>query len=121
MAIPEAIKNELLKIKYHIKLLNSAVDREKFPIESLIVDMNWSKNHFKACNKIFEKYDSLVTKNGQVNTENFEFELKDQFNADKVKIRKMVSAFHRADQWVGICFRYAENNQHPDFDEIFGL
>ncbi len=121
MALPPELKNELLKIKYHIKLLSKTIDKEEYPIEAMIVDMNWNENQFQACNKIFEKYDSLVTKNGEANSQNFEFELRDQFGIEKVKIRKVVKAFYKKDMWVGICFRYAEENQHPDFNEIFGI
>ncbi|MCV6608682.1 MAG: hypothetical protein OIF32_10745 [Campylobacterales bacterium] len=121
MPFSPELKNELLKIKYHIRLLNKSIDREEYPLEALIVDMNWTENQFKACNKIFQKYDALVTKNGEVNSENFEFELKDQFDISKEKIRMVVNAFYKKDMWVGICFRYAEENQHPDFDDIFGI
>ena len=56
----EHLEQEISKLKYQMSILISIVDGDKYPVESLILSMNWNDDDLNNAHDIFEKYDKKL-------------------------------------------------------------
>ncbi len=89
------INEELEKIRYHIKLLSETIDYKEYPIQSLILDMNWDSEDIERAHDIFEKYDTKIENKKRASWTEFELELEQQFNIGYQTVKSIVLAFFR--------------------------
>lgn len=106
MTIEEIIA-DLEKLKYHVRLLADTVDYSQYPIESLILSLDWDENQIDRAHDIFEKYDALLKTKTPIKWHAFENELKLEFNINYQTVKSIVLAFFKNDQWVEVCRGYA--------------
>lgn len=103
----EEIAKEIKKLKYQVRTLAYTVDYARFPVESLILEMDWDENQINFAHDIFEKYDRKLDAGEDVKWIEFEMELKDKFNIGYQTVKSIVLAFYQNNQWVNVCKGYA--------------
>lgn len=103
----EDIMRELEKLKYHIKTLSRTIDSERFPVESLVLEMDWDETQLDRAHDIFEEYSNKIETKEQITWHNFEMALRDEFNIGYQTVKSIVLAFYKNDQWVDVCKGYA--------------
>ncbi|MFW1765928.1 hypothetical protein ACG9X2_10760 [Acinetobacter bereziniae] len=109
---------EIEKIKFQISQIGLALDREKYPIPSLIVSMDWNEKDLEDVHNIFEKYDDLIESNSNPNWSTFESDLNKRFGVTYQGIKPIIKAFYRNGQWIDVCTAYAKEHECIEFDEI---
>ncbi|EHU4959511.1 hypothetical protein [Vibrio diabolicus] len=95
------------KLQYHVSILSDCVDYERYPVERLILSMNWDDAQLNRAHDIFQKYDELLANEEDVNWMAFEHELRDEFNIGYQTVKHIVLAFFNNHQWVEVCHGYA--------------
>lgn len=103
----EELAAETRKLKYQIKTIAYTIDYERYPVESLILEMDWDENQISEAHDIFEKYDNKLREGEEVKWMEFEMELRDHFQIGYQTVKSIVLAFYRNDQWVDVCKGYA--------------
>lgn len=102
--ILEAIK----KLRYQVSVLGQAIDSEKHPVESLIVEMDWSFEDLNRVHDIFEKWEKKIEDGEDMNTAKFEAEFLEQFQIDYQSLKSIVLAFYENGQWTNVCEAYVD-------------
>jgi hypothetical protein len=103
------LEEEINKLKYQMSILVSTIDSDKYPVESLILSLNWNDDDLNAAHDIFEKYDKkLEAKEKEINWSAFEHELRDRFNIGYQTVKSIILAFYKNHQWVEVCYQYAK-------------
>lgn len=103
----EEITNEVNKLKYHIKILSETVDFQQYPVESLILSMNWDEQDINDAHDIFERYDEKIQNKEEINWREFEMELRNHFGIGYQTVKSIILAFYRNHQWTQVCYGYA--------------
>lgn len=120
MTIADLAK-ELEKLKYQISVIAETIDYERFPVESLVLQMDWDESQIDSAHDIFEKYDNKLQAKETINWHDLEVDLKNQFNIGYQTVKLIVLAFYRNDQWIEVCKGYAmsfEPNAPIEFHRI---
>jgi len=115
----ENFEEEINKLKYQLSVLISTVDSDKFPVEYLILSMNWDKDDLNHAHDIFEKYDNkLEAKEEDISWLSFEAELKNEFNIGYQEVKPIINAFYENHQWVDVCYYYAKAHACMEFHRL---
>ena len=56
----EQIVEELSKLKYKVNIIGNAIDYQAYPIEALILEMDWGEGDIDRAHDIFEEYDNKL-------------------------------------------------------------
>jgi hypothetical protein len=103
----EDILRELAKLKYQLKMIGDTIDAERYPIESLILEMDWDNQQLERAHDIFEEYDKKINANDAIIWRDFEMALRNEFHIGYQNVKSIVLAFYDNDQWVEVCKAYA--------------
>ncbi|MCH7974847.1 MAG: DUF1878 family protein [Bacteroidetes bacterium] len=109
---------EINKIKYHLRLLADTLYDENYPIESLVIELDWSREDLDAAHNIFEEYDKKVEKEEKINWTEFEFRIRDKFGIGYQTVKLIILAFYKNHQWTNVCKGYAKEHDVIEFKEI---
>lgn len=113
------IEKEIEKLKYQISILASTIDYDKFPVENLILSLNWDDNDLNAAHDIFEKYDQQLEENKpNISWSALEKELENKFNISYQTVKSIVRAFYKNGQWSAVCYHYAKAYQCAEFHSL---
>ena len=110
----EGLTTEIQKLEYQIKKLTYTVDHQKYPVEKLILEMDWSEKQFNEVNNIFEKYDNKLREGKEVEWTKFETAFKELFNICPETVKSIVEAFYRDGLWTNVCEKYCRAKSAPD-------
>ena len=114
----DEIQNQINKIKYQLKTIGDTIDYEQYPIEHLVIQLDWDDNDLTIANDIFEEYDNKLEEKEDVNWTEFEFKLRNQFGIGYQTVKSIILAFYRNHQWRNVCKGYAEEHDVSEFREI---
>ena len=114
----ESIEKKLEKLEFQIRLIGDAIDYRKHPITHLVIEMNWSDADLEKANDIFEKYDKMLDAGVSINWTEFEMEIKETFAISYQRVKSIILAFYRNQQWTRICRGFAREHKVMEFDEI---
>jgi hypothetical protein len=107
------------KLEYQIGLLISTIDSDAFPVESMILYLNWNEEDLNRAHDIFEKYDNkLENKDENINWSAFENELKTAFNISYQTVKIIINSFYKNHQWSGVCYYYAKSCECVEFHSL---
>lgn len=112
------ISKEINKLKYQIQLLANAIDSERYPIEVLVIELDWDRDDLDAAHDIFEEYDKKIKKGEEVNWVKFELDIKNKFNIGYQTVKSIILAFYENHQWIDVCKGYAKQHDVVEFKEI---
>lgn len=106
MNIDEVIER-LKKLEYQVSVLSGCIDYERYPVESLILDMNWDDSQLNKAHDIFQIYDEKLERKEEVDWTEFEHRLRDEFSIGYQTVKSIILAFYNNHQWVDVCYGYA--------------
>lgn len=106
MTIDE-IANKIEKLQYQISVLSECVDYDRYPLQRLILSMNWDSSQLNKAHDIFQAYDEKLENGVEVNWTEFEMALEDEFNIGYQTVKSIILAFFNNHQWVDVCHGYA--------------
>jgi len=110
------VERELGKLKYHVKLLGSAIDWRENPTAAMVIQLDWSEEDLDRAEDIFEKYDQLLENDRSIH--GLEKELKDTFGIGYQTVKTIILGFWRNSQFPDVCVEYAKQNEASEFREI---
>ncbi|OCF82151.1 hypothetical protein AS299_02570 [Citrobacter freundii] len=105
----EEIIERLQKVEYQISILSECLDYDRYPVQSLILSMNWDSKQLNKAHDIFQKYDEKLDKNEDINWHAFEHELEEEFSIGYQTVKSIVLAFYNNHQWIDVCYGYAKS------------
>jgi hypothetical protein len=115
----EEFEKRIEKLEYQISLLISTVDSEKYPVESMILYLNWNDKDLNKAHDIFEKYDNkLENKEENINWTAFENELQKTFDIGYQTVKTIITSFYKNRQWSAVCYYYAKNHECMEFHSL---
>jgi lipid II:glycine glycyltransferase (peptidoglycan interpeptide bridge formation enzyme) len=103
----EELVKDFKKLQYQVKVLSECMDYEKYPVEYLILSMNWDQSQINKAHDIFQKYDQKLKNQIGIRWFDFERALCDEFKINYQSVKSIILAFHRNQQWVEVCHGYA--------------
>lgn len=106
MNIDEVIE-KLNKLEYQVSVLSDCIDSDRYPVQSLILSMNWDDNQLNKAHDIFQIYDEKLENKEEVNWTAFEHTLRDEFSIGYQTVKSIILAFYNNHQWVDVCHGYA--------------
>jgi hypothetical protein len=112
------IEKEMSKIKYQLRMIMETIDFDRYPIQYLILELDWDDSDLTKANDIFEEYSNKLEKNEDVDWIEFELKLRQQFNIGYQTVKLIILAFYRNSQWVSVCEGYANHSQASEFWQI---
>lgn len=112
------LESEIKKIKYHISLIQEALDHRQFPIANLVISLDWDDNDLNSVHDIFEEYDNKLEKKEEINWTEFEIKLKREFGIGYQEVKIIILAFYDNGQWIEICKGYARTHDVMEFKRI---
>ena len=98
---------QIKKLQYQVQTLAHCIDYERYPVESLVLSMNWDNSQLNRAHDIFQKYDEKLGKTEERDWFEFEHELRDEFGIGYQTVKSIVLAFFNNHQWVDVCHGYA--------------
>lgn len=113
-----SLAEEVKKIKYQIKLISETIDPTTYPIQNLVIELDWNKEDLNKAHDIFEKYFEKMEAQEEFNWTSFEHELREAFNIGYQTVKIIILAFYRNNQWVKVCEGYAAEYDVVEFKEI---
>ena len=115
----EEFEKRIEKLEYQISLLISTMDSEKYPVESMILYLNWNDTDLNKAHDIFEKYDNkLENKEEDINWTAFEHELRETFDIGYQTVKTIIISFYKNRQWSGVCYYYAKSHECMEFHSL---
>jgi hypothetical protein len=96
-------RDEIDKLKYHISVLTETIDYNSHPVELLILSMDWGRKELNAAHDIFEKWDKILRNKGEIDQSNFESDFEDRLGLSYQRVKSVVLAFWKNDQWTDVC------------------
>lgn len=106
MNIDEIIE-KLNKLEYQVSVLSECLDSDRYPVQSLILSMNWDDSQLNKAHDIFQVYDEKLERKEDVNWHEFEHALRDEFSIGYQTVKSIILAFYKNHQWVDVCHGYA--------------
>lgn len=88
-------------------ILGETIDYQNYPVESLIISMDWDDDNIDNAHDIFEKYDNKISENQKINWNDFKNEVQEQFGIGYQTVKQIVLAFYKNHQWEDVCYEYA--------------
>lgn len=112
------LQEEINKIKYQLQLIAGTLDSDKYPIETLVVEMDWDRKDLDAAHDIFEEFDKKLEGNEEISWIEFEHKLRDRFEIGYQTVKDIILAFYHNYQWTNVCKGYAKEHDVVEFKEI---
>ena len=106
----QQLKDQLEKMQFHIKLLRETIDYEKYPISSLVIDLNWSSNDLNIAYDIFEKFENKIKHAEKSLTHiDMQVEFEERLNINYQDLKLVVLSFFYNNQFTEVCVEYAQS------------
>ena len=97
------------KLVYQVKMLGQTIDSMNYPLEALVLSMNWSRAELEDVFKFFEKWEINRLNGVPINNGDFETEFVKNFNSSYQKLKSIILAFWRNGQWKQLCEAYVDS------------
>lgn len=114
----EEFEKRIEKLEYQISLLISTIDNDKYPVESMILYLNWNDTDLNKAHDIFEKYDNKLENKEDINWTDFEHELTQTFDIGYQTVKTIIISFYKNRQWSGVCYYYAKSHACMEFHSL---
>lgn len=103
----EEIAEKIEKLQYQVSVLSECVDYDRYPVQRLILSMNWDDAQLNKAHDIFQVYDKKLENGEEVNWTEFEMALRAEFDIGYQTVKSIILAFFNNHQWVDVCHGYA--------------
>lgn len=104
------------RIRFQLKTLAETIDEYKFPIEKLILRLDWDQQDLAWTENHFKTFDELLKNNLPLNWAAFEQGLVNHFGIGYDTVEEIVLAYSRTGRWSSVCAAY--KRVHPEKKRI---
>lgn len=103
------IRQIVEKLQYQVSILGQAIDYDSFPIQSLIMGMNWGPGDIDKAHDIFEDWDKRLENGESMNTSAFESAFEQALGVTYQGLKPIIVAFWENGQWTNVCEAYVDS------------
>lgn len=96
------------KLIYHVSLIGETIDNENYPVESLILSMNWSRADITKAHDIFERWNKRLENGEKMSTAEFERDFDTELGVGYQSLKSIILAFYKNYQWTNVCEAYVD-------------
>jgi hypothetical protein len=104
----EEMAEIITKLVYRLDIVGQTIDYEKYPVEALILSMNWSQADLDKAHDIFERWDQRLENGGAMSTGEFENDFNRELGISYQGLKSVILAFYRSHQWTNVCEAYVD-------------
>jgi hypothetical protein len=104
-----SISNIIKKLQYQVSILGQTIDDKKYPLQSLIIEKDWSEEDVDIVDDIFDEWDKRLQKNENFSSGEFEKNFSDRLNVTYQGLKSIILAFYKNDQWINVCEAYVDS------------
>lgn len=97
------------KLQYHVSLLGQSIDYEKYPVEYLVISMNWDRDDLNKAHDIFEKWEKVIEQGHKISSAEFENDFSNELGISYQGVKSVILAFYRNGQWTDVCEAYVDS------------
>lgn len=97
------------KLSYHIEMIGRTIDHQSYPIEALVLSMNWNRTELENVFKFFEDWEIKRKNNATIDSAPFESDFTKRFNLNYQGLKPVILAFWRNGQWTELCEAYVDS------------
>lgn len=112
------LKDQVERLRFQLQMLAESLDHRTYPIQTLVINLDWGDEELTLALDIFEKYSSQLESGEKVSWVAFEGEFQDQLNISYQGVKSIILAFYRNRQWLDVCEAYAQVRDVAEFWEI---
>ncbi len=112
------LKDQVERLRFQLQLLAESLDHHAYPIQTLVIALDWGDEELTLAIDIFEKYSRQLESGEKVSWVAFEEEFQDQLNISYQALKSIILAFYRNRQWLDVCVAYAQAHDVAEFWEI---
>lgn len=105
----DEITQNIKKLQYHVSILGHTVDSDKYPVEALILGMNWSEDEINKVHDIFERWNKNLENGEKMSVGEFEEDFGKELGISYQELKSIISAFYRNGQWTNVCESYVDS------------
>ena len=115
-------KTDIAKLEFQIRLLANSIDHKSHPLESLILNFDWTSEDLHEAEKCFLGAQENIDEGKEFDPSSFEKCFKNKLGLDNQDVINVAVAFYRSGQWVEVCKRYAESfGDNPPSEIRYGI
>lgn len=105
----EELEKLLGKIQFQITTIGQAIDYERYPMEALVISMDWGREELNTAHDIFEKWEKILEEGKEMNSHAFEKDFADALNLNYQGLKPVVLSLYRNGQWTDVCEAYVDS------------
>lgn len=105
----EELEKLLGKIQFQITTIGQAIDYERYPMEALIISMDWGREELNIAHDIFEKWEKILEEGKEMNSHAFDKDFADALNLNYQGLKPVVLSLYRNGQWTDVCEAYVDS------------
>jgi len=100
---------QLERLEYKVSILSQAIDYDRFPIEALIMNMDWDRGDIDKVHDVFERWDDRLARGEPMNRFKFEKDFEEAVGVNYQGLKSIVIAFWENHQWTSVCEAYVDS------------
>jgi len=97
------------RLEYQVSILGQAIDYERFPVEALILNMDWDRGDIDKVHDVFERWDSRLEKGETISRYEFEKDFEKAVGVGYQGLKSIITAFWENHQWTTVCEAYVDS------------
>ena len=97
------------QLEYRVSILGQAIDYDRFPIEALIMSMDWGRSDIDKVHDVFERWDNRLEKGEKINRSEFEKVFEQAVGVTYQGLKSILIAFWENHQWTNVCEAYVDS------------
>lgn len=106
--IDDDLKGIIGKLRYQVSVLGQTIDYDRYPVESLILSMDWGPGEIDKAHDIFERWEARINAGNKINKYEFEQEFESTLGLTYQGLKSVVIAFWENSQWTSVIEAYVE-------------
>lgn len=105
----EEISEAINKLRYQVNILGQTIDYERYPVESLIMSMDWGNDDLNKAHDIFERWDNKLESGETMSSAQFENDFSSDLGVSYQGLKSIILAFYKNGQWTNVCEAYVDS------------
>ncbi|WP_157081000.1 hypothetical protein [Novosphingobium naphthalenivorans] len=105
----EQISEAIKKLRYQVNILGQTIDYDRYPVESLIMSMDWGNEDLNKAHDIFERWDNKLESGETISSAQFENDFSSELGVSYQGLKSIILAFYKNGQWTNVCEAYVDS------------
>lgn len=114
---------DLKKIRDQIRAIGETIDYSTYPLQSLMIGLNWSDLDFTKAHDILEKYSNILSGSGdgKISHSALEADFSKELGIGYQDVKSVMVAMYKDHKWGDVCVAYKKSmspNPPVELNEI---